>query len=140
MNTIILQGCNLGKINDMRTTGSGKKTWSFTVSDNVSADKTNWFKLVLWEDYAQKKFDEITQKMAQKKDGEKIIINATGRIIIDEYNDKNTGEKKKSYDVNANFIQVYICGKSTQGNAGAHNPAETTSANIADEDNPFLIK
>ncbi len=137
MNTITLQGCNLGKINDLRTTASGKKTWSFTVSDQISADKTNWFRVVLWEDYAVKKHEEITQKMAQKKDGEKIIINATGRIIIDEYNDKNTGEKKKSYDINVNFLQVFICNKATPAGAGG---AEMTSANVPDEDNPFLNK
>jgi len=110
MNYIVLEG-HLGKTNDIRQTNNGKTTYSFTVADNVGKDKDpNWFRVVLWGDYAEKKKKEIDDKLAAKKSDETIKIVARGRIMIDHYKKEN-GEQTTRYDLNADYVSITLAKK-----------------------------
>jgi single-strand DNA-binding protein len=53
MNTITVQG-NVGKVEDLRVTASGKKVISFSIADSQGKDKpTTWFKISCFDDLAE---------------------------------------------------------------------------------------
>jgi len=154
MNQMNLLGY-LGKLNDMRTTQSGKQTFSFTVMDPVGKDKDpNWFKIVVWNDYAVTIEAELKRKMAMKGEDKNILIYAVGRINIDKYKNKE-GVEVKSYELNANSVHSYLCLKDSRVSGGNNNVMTPEQQNEAkkndlkkgidpedpwadEEDNPFV--
>jgi single-strand DNA-binding protein len=80
---------NLGRDPELRTTGCGKSVANFSiaVSSGFGDNKrTDWFECVAWE----RKAEAISQNLSK---GSKVAIQ--GQIRFDEWEDKETGQKRK---------------------------------------------
>lgn len=95
MNSVNLIGY-VGSQPELKTTQNGKSVCSFNLAVK-SRDKTNWIKLVFWNNLA-----EIVVKYIRK--GEQLGV--TGEINVREYEKNN--EKRTAYEVVAE--QIHFCG------------------------------
>lgn len=92
INTVNLIGY-VGIQPELKTTQSGKSVCSFNLAVKGRADKTNWIKLVFWNNLA-----EIVVKYIRK--GEQLGV--TGEINVREY--EVEGSKRTAFEINVNDI------------------------------------
>ena len=92
MNTANLIGY-VGTQPELKTTQSGKSVCSFNLAVKSRGDKTNWIKLVFWNNLA-----EIVVKYIKK--GEQLGV--TGEINVREY--EVEGSKRTAFEINVNDI------------------------------------
>lgn len=115
MNAVNLIGY-VGSQPELKTTQSGKSVCSFNLAVK-SRDKTNWIKLVFWNNLA-----EVVAKYIGK--GEQLGV--TGEINVREY--EVEGTKRTAFEINVNDI-TFIGSKKESAN-----PVEEIDAS---DDLPF---
>lgn len=106
---IILIG-NLGRDPETRYTPSGTMNVQFTMavsrrfrdSQGQDQERTNWFRVTAWGRLAET-LDSLTQRGYVAK-GRQVYVE--GRLDVNEYNDRETNEKRYSLDVNATEFQL----------------------------------
>ena len=147
VNKVILIG-TLGRDPELRSTASGTNVANFSIATNDRfkdrsgewQERTEWHRIVCFQRLA-----EIVRDYCHK--GDRIYIE--GSLRTNEWNDKQTGEKKKSTEIWANDL-VLIGGKGdgagggqrargTSANNDMHQggPAYEEATGITDEDIPF---
>jgi single-strand DNA-binding protein len=105
---IILIG-NLGRDPETRYTPSGTMNVNFSLavsrrfrdSQGQDQEKTNWFRVTAWGRLAET-LDGLTQRGYVGK-GRQVYVE--GRLDLNEYNDRETNEKRYSLDVYATEFQ-----------------------------------
>lgn len=115
MNAVNLIGY-VGSQPELKTTQSGKSVCSFNLAVK-SRDKTNWIKLVFWNNLA-----EVVAKYIGK--GEQLGV--TGEINVREY--EVEGAKRTAFEINVNDITFIGSKKGKE---------ESQEEHIADDDLPF---
>lgn len=106
---IILIG-NLGRDPETRYTPSGTMNVRFSMavsrrfrdSQGQDQEKTNWFNVTAWGKLAET-LDGLTQRGFVAK-GRQVYVE--GRLDLNEYNDRETNEKRYSLDVYATEFQL----------------------------------
>jgi single-strand DNA-binding protein len=106
---IILIG-NLGRDPETRYTPSGTMNVNFSLavsrrfrdSQGQDQEKTNWFRVTAWGRLAET-LDGLTQRGYVGK-GRQVYVE--GRLDLNEYNDRETNEKRYSLDVYATEFQL----------------------------------
>ena len=106
---IILIG-NLGRDPETRYTPSGTMNVRFSMavsrrfrdSQGQDQEKTNWFNVTAWGRLAET-LDNLTQRGFVAK-GRQVYVE--GRLDLNEYNDRETNEKRYSLDVYATEFQL----------------------------------
>src|SRR6476469_7875277 len=109
ISTIILIG-NLGRDPETRYTPSGTMNVRFSMavsrrfrdSQGQDQEKTNWFNVTAWGKLAET-LDGLTQRGFVAK-GRQVYVE--GRLDLNEYNDRETNEKRYSLDVYATEFQL----------------------------------
>jgi single-strand DNA-binding protein len=104
LNKVILIG-NLGRDPEMRFTASGSPVTSFTMAvsrsyksqDGEQREETDWFSVDCWNRLA-----EIANEYLQK--GRQVYIE--GRVRLDTWDDRNTGEKRSRLKVTASDLRL----------------------------------
>lgn len=100
---------NLGKDPEIRSTTTGKKiaTFSIAVEDGFG-DKlaTNWWDIIAWGELA-----EFTEKYLKKGK----TVSVIGKLQVDSWDDKQTGQKKSKVKLNAKDISFFDSGSSSTG-------------------------
>jgi single-strand DNA-binding protein len=104
VNKVILVG-RLGKDPETRYTGSGQAVCNFSMAtDETFKDRTGnrqkrteWHRIVLWG-----KLAEIAQQYLKK--GQLVYIE--GRIQSRQWEDKNTSQKRTSFEIIANSMKM----------------------------------
>jgi len=134
---------NLGKDPVAQSTAQGLQISNFSVAWNESyrSEKSSWANVTAFDKTA-----DFCNRYLQK--GSKVVID--GRLAIDEWQDKKTGEQKKSFRVIADRVEAVndLAGQknggSTYGNATqypprsgepAPPPAPTPAFNMPGQDN-----
>lgn len=124
---------SVGSVNDMRYTPSGTAVFSFSLAQDLGPvkdgkegeRKTNWWRVTLWGDMAERWAEKITKGTLV------FVVGEPGEPQI--YQDKKTGEHKVSLQFNGRTIRV---GRDTAAAA----PGEMSvgqSSGGHDEDIPF---
>jgi single-strand DNA-binding protein len=155
VNKVTLVG-RLGKDPETRYTSGGQAVANFSLAtDETFKDRagerqkrTEWHRIVMWG-----KLAEIAQQYLKKG----MLVYIEGRIQSRQWEDKRDGQKKTSYEINANVMKM-LSGKGEGAAAGAamgggagpsHGrssdaefdagpmPEEHPSGEISDEDIPF---
>lgn len=103
---------NLGKDPEAQSTQSGLQVSNFSVAWNESykSEKPSWANVTAFDKTA-----DFCNKYLQK--GAKVIID--GRLQIDEWQDKKTGEQKKAFRVIADRVEA-VNDLSGQKNGGGN--------------------
>jgi single-strand DNA-binding protein len=99
VNVIVLSG-RLGRQPEIRNTQSGKSVAKLNLAvDRGFGDKrrTIWVDVEVWDKTA-----EAVARMATS--GSRVTI--SGELDIDEWNDKNSGEKRSTFKVIANRVDI----------------------------------
>jgi single-strand DNA-binding protein len=155
VNKVTLVG-RLGKDPETRYTSGGQAVANFSLAtDETFKDRagerqkrTEWHRIVMWG-----KLAEIAQQYLKKG----MLVYIEGRIQSRQWEDKRDGQKKTSYEINANVMKM-LSGKGEGAAAGAamgggagpsHGrssdaefeagpmPEEHSGGEISDEDIPF---
>lgn len=119
MNSITIAGI-VGKDAELRVLNDGTNIATFSVADSQGKDKTIWWNVNLWGRKAESLHSYITK-------GTKVTV--TGSVSEETWNDKQTGEAKKSLRVRVNDILL-------QSNRAESKPAQQQAAS-SEEDIPF---
>ena len=154
VNKVILVG-RLGKDPETRYTGSGQAVCNFNMAtDETYKDRagsrqkrTEWHRVVLWG-----KLAEIAQQYLKK--GQLVYIE--GRIQSRQWEDKNTGQKRTSFEIIANSMKMLTSradsmaagavasagmggggGTSMEEGPMADDSMSSSGPEISDEDIPF---
>jgi single-strand DNA-binding protein len=150
VNKVILVG-RLGKDPETRYTGSGQAVCNFNMATDESfkdrsgnrQKRTEWHRVVLWG-----KLAEIAQQYLKK--GQLVYIE--GRIQSRQWEDKNSGQKRTSFEIIANGMKMLTsradsmaagasAGTSAATSVDAEGPmaddSMTAGPEISDEDIPF---
>jgi single-strand DNA-binding protein len=130
---VILVG-NLGRDPEMRFTASGSPVTSFSIAvsrrfkgqDGEQQEETEWFQIECWNRLA-----EIANEYLQK--GKQVYIE--GRIRLNSWYDRNTGEKRYSMRVTATELQM-LGTRGDQGSGGQANRPDITE-NTEFDNMPF---
>lgn len=134
MAKVILIG-NVGRDPEMRFTPSGAPVTSFTVAvnrrykgqDGEQREETEWFSVDCWNRLA-----EVANEYLQK--GKQVYIE--GRIRIDTWDDRNTGEKRARLKVTATDMQM-LGSRDDQGAGGQFDRSPGVTENAELDNMPF---
>lgn len=89
---------NLGRDPEFNFVPSGKAICKFSVAVNQGEGKpTMWLRVVCWEKLAEQCGDKL-------KKGFKVEV--SGRFAMDEWDDKETGQKRQGYTVTARTVKL----------------------------------
>lgn len=119
MNSITIAGI-VGKDAEVRVLNDGTNVASFSIADSQGKDKTIWWNASLWGRKAESLHSYIVK-------GTKVTV--TGFVSEDVWNDKETGQIRKSFKVRINDILL-------QSNRAESKP-EPQQAAASEEDVPF---
>lgn len=133
VNRVTLVG-RLGKDPETRYTSGGQAVCNFSLAtDETYKDRagqrqqrTEWHRIVMWG-----KLAEIAQQYLKKG----MLVYIEGRIQSRQWEDKRDGQKKTSYEINANTMKM-LSGKGEGAAAGASmgGGAGTSHGRSADAD------
>ena len=106
-NTMTIKG-RAGSDGELRFTPSGVAACSFSVADTprkkdqsgnwVDAGPTLWQRVQVWGPEAEKAAEEVRKGS---------LVTVSGRVKADEWQDKNTGETRKSTTLVADVVYVH---------------------------------
>jgi single-strand DNA-binding protein len=134
LNKVILIG-NLGRDPEMRFTPSGSPVTSFTIAvsrnykgqDGEQREETDWFSVDCWNRLA-----EIANEYLAK--GRQVYIE--GRVRLDTWDDRNTGEKRSRLKVTATDLRL-LGQRGDQDAAGSMDRAAGVTENAEFDNMPF---
>ena len=116
-NTMTIKG-RAGQDGEIRFTASGVAACSFSVADTprkkdesgqwVDAGPTLWQRVQVWGPEAEKAAEEVVKGS---------LVTVSGRVKADEWQDKQTGETRKSTTLVADVVYVHPP-KDQQGQGG----------------------
>lgn len=136
MNTVSFTG-NAGRDAEIRYLQSGKQVANFTVAIYTGQDKPPvWVPVTAWDKSAEIAADRV-------KKGVRVGIE--GRLHLEEWTDKNTGEARSKLAVTANRVEVFERSESGGAPQRSPQPAQAAqsgwnsapSSDFDDEDVPF---
>lgn len=137
MNTVNIIG-NIGHDLELRTVANGKSVLSFNIAVRAYGDKTDWFRVTVWEKQA-----ENTARFCKK--GSKIGV--TGSLTTNEFTNKE-GQEVKTVEIRGLQID-FLDTKEERGeqSGGGYQKKETNNIDpfekngnpidISDDDLPF---
>ena len=117
MNSITIAGI-VGKDAEHRIINDGNHVASFSIADSQGKDKTIWWNVSLWGRKAESLHSYIVK-------GTRVTV--TGSVTEDVWNDRETGQPRKSLKVRINDILL-------KSNKAESKPAPAVES---DEDIPF---
>lgn len=131
MAKVILIG-NLGRDPEMRYTPTGTAVTSFSVAvsrrynnrEGQQQEETSWFTVDCWG-----KLAEIANQYLSK--GKQVFIE--GRIALEEWDDRSTGEKRSRLKVTATDMQML----GSRGDEGMGGPEARTAPDNEFDNMPF---
>lgn len=128
---------NVGRDPEMRYTPSGQPVTNFSVAvnrrysagDGETREETEWFTIDCWG-----KLAETANQYLQK--GKQVYIE--GRIKLESWDDRNTGEKRQRMKVTATEMQFLgQRGDAPEGNMGGNRSGVPTTENSEFDNMPF---
>lgn len=120
-NSVTIAG-HLGRDPELRYVGSGSAVCSFSVAvkdrwkqDGQDKEKTVWIDVKAWKDTAELANEHFKKGSA---------IHVEGKLDVEEWDDKQTGQKRSKVVIVANSVSVPLYKKKEQ----ASQPRSTTQA------------
>ena len=123
-NTMTIKG-RAGSDGEIRFTPSGQAACSFSVADTprkkdesgqwIDAGPTLWQRVQVWGPEAEKAAEEVRKGS---------LVTVSGRVKADEWQDKNTGELRKSTTLVADVVYVHPPKESQGGPRVQQNQAQ----------------
>jgi single-strand DNA-binding protein len=136
MNNVSFTG-NAGRDAEVRYFESGAAVANFTVAIYTGKDKPPvWVPVSAWSKSAEIAADRVRKG---------VRVGIEGRLHMEEWTDKSTGENRSKLSVVANRIEVFDRSESTGGSSATQRPAQPAqsgwnsapSNDFNDEEAPF---
>jgi len=130
MNTIVIKG-SAGKDAEVKMSAAGKPFANFSVASNYKGkdgqESVSWFNCTA--------FGYTAEGCSKIKKGDKLMVE--GRMQEETYNDKTTGQPKKTWKVIANDVAVNVIARGPSGGVSPH--AVTKDSAPIESEEPFNI-